>query len=473
MLTAPALESTKTVELTRGQIWAIKQRGQFAMHTGYGGGKTMAGCVVMDVFSRSLANDRDIKSAAYIFVEPTFQMTKDIAIPRMVEFCQIMGYIWTWQDKTSKLMRVQAWGYEYIIYFRSGENFESWRGMEGTHTHRLFGAVMDEAALMSREVFRVLLPRVNRRAQNENDYFLFASTTPPLPTDRHRSYNPYWLYEVFDNIYEGSTLENKFLPNIESYAEMITEEVGEEYARALVHGQRVDAKTGRLFWLFDEKRNVIDNLPMLSSGQRLDPLREKEIIAGFDFNINPMTCIVFIEHQGTLYSFKYFRSSQGGTRGMAREVCQWLKGFQGTVILDGDPSGKRTMTSSENTERMTSSLSDYDIIADEFRKHNIKHKFVAADCAPSVHGSADTVNIAFEKLLFYVVRNNEPNVKHVIDDLNHDPNEKENRKRWKENNPLSSHGSDIVRYVLSNIFGGAHTFESIAREKIYKQMRVT
>ena len=315
---------------------------------------------------------------------------------------------------------------------------------------------------------------VRRVTRFNTNAIRFVTSTPPVPGLRtYSGGDNYWIYNEIENIHEGCTMENVFLPDAEGYAKQIEMEVGETLAKALVYGQKVISTSGKLFWGFDKERNTVSELPF-------DFRYIQELQLSFDFNVNPMTALLFTMHKGVIYVYRAFRQYGSGSRKLTKEIVEnYIKKYckdLHMISIYGDPAGYWATSSSE-TDVMDTSLSNYDIIVDELLQGlspRISHREIeikAPRRAPTVAGSADTVNIMFEKGQIKVL-NTMDNYDWVERDLLEDPMDKQKeRERWKNKYPELSHYGDQFRYFVYSEFGDVRSYSYEYRQKIIDNMR--
>lgn len=470
------------VETTISQHWMLEQTGKFAAFLGYMGGKTYGGFLKIDyeaALNKAAVPQNELerlyvgKDSAWLITEPVASMIATVLVPKIEEFCKNMDYKWHFVKKFPSVdILIDAHGYSYYLYLRSAQNYLRWEGMQGTIEFPILGGWMDEGASNDYpEAWEYFVRRVTRF---KTDATRFVTGTPPIPSMRTYSQGDnYWVYKKITNIHEGTTMENIFMPDPEGYAKQIIEEVGETLARALVHGEKVEMLSGRLFWAYKPEKHLVEKLP-------LNEKYLKELNISFDFNVNCMTALLYTFHEGVLYIYRVFRGGiKVGTRIFTRKICneyirKYCKDLH-KINITGDPSGYWATSSSE-VDVMDRSLSNYDILVDEIliqfkgRIHSRDVNVKAAKHAPTVSGSADVVNVMLEKNLVKIVKTDKWKI--IDDDLKRDPNTEKDRDIWKKKYPESSHASDNVRYIVYTEFGDIRSFDSEYRQKTYEDMRV-
>lgn len=125
----------------------------------------------------------------------------------------------------------------------------------------------------------------------------------------------------------------------------------------------------------------------------------------FDFNINPMTCVMAGIKPGKIHFCESFKIKKSSTGELCDQVINTLKekkyvredGYSingSSFIITGDATGKHGDTRSH--------LTDWLIIQDKFEKAGIKIQLVVFESNPSVRDSANEVNSALEILKIFV-----------------------------------------------------------------------
>lgn len=460
--------SIKHIECTPSQLWLLAQRGIFALIAGYGAAKTWGILLKLDYDAREWKL-KDGRNSSYIVAEPVFSMIEDVIYPKIEEFCELYGY--DWENVPGKQPRViiHAYGYSFLLYLRSCENYTRWEGMQGTVDYPLRGGCIDEASTIPYpRAWEYMCRRVSRFAPH--DAIRFMTTTPPVPIDgvgSKRKHNINWIYDAVQNIHEASTLENRFLPDIAGYADEIRSQVGDVLAKSLVEGKRFDSIQGKLIWAFKPELHLV----------RADPASLKSFwdykdqMLSWDFNLDPMICVRAVVIRGVVFIYHVYVHRKMATRVVARKIAQEYSINQ-TVALYGDPSGSRLTTNAE-TDKMGNSLSDYDQIRDEFARARIETKLEVESRAPSIHGSADSFNIALERgMLKIVFPDDKNNLKYLVHDMEVASLDPEDYKTWKENYPNDSHALDAARYMNYSLFGDTRIFKARERSLMYSNRRL-
>lgn len=132
-------------------------------------------------------------------------------------------------------------------------------------------------------------------------------------------------------LYIGSTRENKALP--EDYVAELLANMSEEAARAYVDGEFVNLTEGRVYYAFDDNENVIE----------MQRPKGSTLGVGIDFNVNPMSAVVFWYLNDHMHVIKEYELKRSDTELMA----QTLREDWGAELIEAypDATGARKQTS--------------------------------------------------------------------------------------------------------------------------------
>ena len=197
-----------------------------ALVGGRGSGKTYVGALDMAVRAMS-ADSRGLLFGVYA---PTYGMLKDATFRALTTICDQMHCLRS--INLSDMMLKLGNGAEIIC--RSLDDPERARGPN------LAGAWLDEASLMKRDAFEIVIASL--RGGGGKPGWLSATFTP-----KGRAH---WTYEVFGSGREGTelfrirTLENPFLP--EGFYEAVRSQYTEFFAKQELEGEFID-QAGTLF----------------------------------------------------------------------------------------------------------------------------------------------------------------------------------------------------------------------------------
>lgn len=220
-----------------------------ALVTGYGGGKTYAGC--MEMIQVSGVN----KGVPNIYIEPTNQMVKDILEPEMINIIERNKIPYHW-NKTDHNFYFPMWNGH--VWLRSGDKPEKMKGINAG----VLG--IDEPFIQDEEIYKIAVSRARHPLARVKGIFL---TGTPEQLN--------WGYDLlFDNenmgktvqLYQGSTIDNqKYLG--EAYIQQLMSAYSDKEVEAYVYGKFINLQSGLLYYAFSD-RNVIEhyhykpNLPL-------------------------------------------------------------------------------------------------------------------------------------------------------------------------------------------------------------------
>ena len=159
-----------------------------------------------------------------------------------------------------------------IIYAYSLDNYQNIRGIE------IGWGWLDETRDTPREAFDVVLGRLRDKRAKKLELRLTSSPC---------GYN--WLYDYFAGpnkkpgyeMVQGSTFDNPYLPP--SYVESLRDSYDDKMYQQEVLGQFVTTGVGQVYYSFNRLRNV----------RELERDPKYPLMIGMDFNINPMSAVVF------------------------------------------------------------------------------------------------------------------------------------------------------------------------------------
>lgn len=260
------------------------------------------------------------------------------------------------------------------IYAYSLDNYQNIRGIE------IGWGWLDETRDTPREAFDVVLGRLRDKRAKKLELRLTSSPC---------GYN--WLYDYFAGpskkagyeIVQGSTFDNPYLPA--SYAESLRDSYDEKMYQQEVLGQFVTTGVGQVYYSFKRSDHVRP-----TARETNYPL-----MVGMDFNINPMSAIVFQCIGPEIRVVDEISLMSSDTSEMGKSILAKY----GTVRIIPDSTGKRKQTSSKG-------LSDHQILRD------LGHE-VVYNANPARFDRYVCVNNLLEKDRLVI----DPKCKHLIADL--------------------------------------------------------
>ena len=260
--------------------------------TGYGGGKSLT------LYKRAIASALQNAPAPVIICLPSYPMARMITIPAMEELLDgkqsLLGRrAFKWDFRGIAPLRFRIWyrGREATIWVLSSEKP---RALVGPNVAAVY---MDEPFIQPYLAFDKLQSRVRHPAARSKEICLAGT-----PEQLNWGYDLFRgeLSERFDTgLVQASTTANLALGP--EYAERLLAGYDEETAAAYVGGEFRNLAKGRIYFGFEESRNVVpDDQVLLPQGVNMVqgpggfpiPVGAR-LGLGMDFNVNPMAFCVF------------------------------------------------------------------------------------------------------------------------------------------------------------------------------------
>lgn len=312
---------------------------------GYGSGKTFCGSLLGIMLCIKYEGIRGLVGAQ------TYPMLKDTTMQQYFEHLDNMGfkagYHYTFKVADGKLI---FWNGSEIL-FRHLQEPEKLKSLN------LGFVELEEMSNVPEATFKMLISRLrqNNIWGEDFQYRLFGHTNPESSKG--------WIYKYFveqkpDNyrLILAPTTQNTFLSP--DYVENMKKLYDEEYYRINVLGEFGDYTSGLVV-----KNFTNDNIKELHYQPDL-PLH-----LTFDFNVDPMSCILAHVADGKVFYFDEFILENTTTQGTMDEVLKKYPAHKSEIIVNGDASGDNRSTQSE--------VSNYVIIRNALKRHypNNKIKF--------------------------------------------------------------------------------------------------
>lgn len=213
----------------------------------------------------------------------------------------------------------------------------------------------------------------------------------------------------------------------------------ESYAR-FIEGLWDIPLANQFFSAFKRERNV-------GHGLKLDT--RHDIYVSFDFNVDPMTCVIGQSDGRTFVrALKEFRQPDSDTYALCELVKEYIKGYEHIVIITGDASGNNRMSGTRGH------INQYNIIKEQL---DLKwEQFEIPSVNPLIADSRTFMNSLFSKLPEFLV---DSSCEHLINDLmyvesiidlngNIGIKKKGTNKYMSLSNNELSHLSDCLRYFV-------------------------
>lgn len=312
---------------------------------GYGSGKTFCGSLLGILFCLKYPGVTGLVGAQ------TYTLLRDTTLKQYFEHLDNMGFR-------------QGYHYDYqkseeILKFKNGSEilFRHLQEPNKLKSLNLAFVELEEMSDTPESTFKMLISRLRQNIKpewrkNGFKYRLFGHTNPESSKG--------WIYKYFveekpDNyrLIQAPTTQNKFLEP--DYVESMKELYDEEYYRINVLGEFGDYTSGLVV-----KNFTNDNIKELHYQPDL-PLH-----LTFDFNVDPMSCILAHVADGKVFYFDEFILENTTTQGTMDEVLKKYPAHKSEIIVNGDASGDNRSTQSE--------VSNYVIIRNALKRHYPNNK---------------------------------------------------------------------------------------------------
>lgn len=312
---------------------------------GYGSGKTFCGSLLGILFCLKYPGVTGLVGAQ------TYTLLRDTTLKQYFEHLDNMGFRAGYHYDYQKS--------EEILKFKNGSEilFRHLQEPNKLKSLNLAFVELEEMSDTPESTFKMLISRLRQNIKPEwrkkgFKYRLFGHTNPESSKG--------WIYKYFveekpDNyrLIQAPTTQNKFLEP--DYVESMKELYDEEYYRINVLGEFGDYTSGLVV-----KNFTNDNIKELHYQPDL-PLH-----LTFDFNVDPMSCILAHVADGKVFYFDEFILENTTTQGTMDEVLKKYPAHKTDIIINGDASGDNRSTQSE--------VSNYVIIRNALKRHYPNNK---------------------------------------------------------------------------------------------------
>jgi hypothetical protein len=346
------------------------------------------------------------KEKTVVYVAPTFAMGKQICWKWLKQYTP-KSYI----KKLNESDLMLEFKNESVIYVKSGENYDSMRGLSLSYV------VMDEVADINKEAWQLVL---RPALSDQQGGALFIGT----PKGTNWFYDLYLQGKQLDRetwkSWSYTTLEGGHVPAEEieeAKKDLSPRDFKQEYEASF------EALSNRVVDLFNRELNV---KPTFDTGG--------EILVGMDFNVAPMSAVVGVRVGDELHIIKEYKQTNSNTRYLMESLCSDFEGRD--MIVFPDPSGRARKTSAVGGE------TDFTIIK------SFGASVIAPSKAPHVADSINNLNTmmcngAGQRRIFV-----DPSCKMLIKDLDTWVYEEADGDSNKNSRPDKKSGSDHLPDAL-------------------------
>jgi hypothetical protein len=330
---------------------------------------------------------------------------------------------WNW---SAKMMQLKI--RDSIIDFRSADNPETW---EGFGYHIIF---LNEAGIILRDANlykKTVLPMLMDYADSQ----LIAAGVPKGKRIKSGELHPF--YELSQKaLHEPGKYKHYKFP---SYSNpFLSPEDIDEIAGALddqtrkqeIEGEFVDTSDSPYMYAFAEDKHVIGNY-------EINP--HLDLLVSFDFNKEPMTCLVSQQPQvNKLVIFDEIRVSPGSTPEICEALLAKYPKFHGRMEVTGDATGRN------RSSLVRGNVNHYIIIADMLQLNS--RQLLVPRQNPSHQNSRILCNSVLQNAEFYI----HSRCRETINDCIYA--EVDSRGELVKTQQEGRHFFDNVRYLIESGF---------------------
>lgn len=320
----------------------------------------------------------------------------------------------------------------------SGEAINSWIGLTAAATG------IDEPFRQPERVYRDGISRASDGNAVLNQIFMAGT---PEPETQEWGEDITELEEFSDEkifVTTMSTWENR--ENLApGYIENLMSQYDSETARNYIDGIATSKKGGKMYYMFDPVKNVIEDTEYI-----IDTRAKSKLLIVYDFNFNPMTALIFLLLPGKAILMEDFKMEASNTWDLTHSIIAWLKEntepANTSLLITGDRTAIKRDT--RGHEQYNPVFNDYQIIQKVFRESHIKwmaFNMRIPSQNPDLVDRVQWVNAALEQRLVSIKKR----CKDTIDDLKFVKASKGSGGFKKDkSNPARTHHSDNFDYGL-------------------------
>lgn len=353
---------------------------------GYGSGKTIALCA--EAIALAYVN----RPRTIILASPSEKIIEETTYRTLKELCDANDLAFDYQSTSGRFTLL--FGHdrrEHGQILLIGQSF-----YKGPNIAALG---LDEPFSQRRSIVDNLMARVRSHTAQRLEVFWAGTAEPELME---------WGVEYFERDHDSAKLftvtiptrENRFLPP--SYVESLESRFDAKMQEIYLEGKYVLRSANPVYHAFERRKN--EERAVEVGSQRSEVGSQKsEMILGFDFNVDPMTCVLIRLIGRTYYQEREFVVHNSSTAEICGAVIAYLCSIsdqwstvndQRSIIVTGDASGRKRGT--------RGNLSDYEIIRDAFMKAEIPLSFHVPMENPAVRDRVNYVNKLFETVQFVI-----------------------------------------------------------------------
>ncbi len=320
---------------------------------GYGSGKTWSGALLGILLAQKYPGIKGLVGAK------TFKLVSETTLQTYFEHLRNMKIDYEFNKTDHKIKFKNS----SEIMFKYLDEPESLKSLN------LGFVEIEEVSDVPEASFFMLLSRL--RQSGIPRYRLFGHTNPEP--------NKGWIYKHFvENEKENyrlliaPTTENIHLPD--EYIDNMKDKFDPDYYKINVLGQFGDYTKGL----------VVKHFTGVNIKNNIEYKDDETLFIGCDFNVDPMSWVVFFVRDGAFYFFDEIVIENTTTKDAAEEFIHRYPHHKGKIVITGDASGDYRKTSSIFT--------DYAIIFNQLKKYGYRPKVKIRNFNPSVNSRIAAFN---------------------------------------------------------------------------------
>lgn len=327
----------------------------------------------------------------HLSISPSFDNACETVIPNLEDLCDSNGLTYEWQKSNNLFIIV--WGKKKsdiakILIHGMDSNFKGVTAASGD---------LNEPFSISEKSFKVWWERISHPKAKSMSR-IWGGTAEPKEMQ--------WGFHYFDK--DKFNTDTFYADTITTYDNI---HLSKEYIRGLEEtytvkdrevymlGKCINLGKEAVYYAFDRQKHSYQSF------YDMKVLLDTEFCLSFDFNVNPMTCILGLIDKNRIFVLEEFKISKSSTKDLCELVINRLRDkkiigskgltkFGKSIIITGDATGKNG-TSKSN-------LNDYEIIMQCFDNEKVEYTISVPEANPAVRDTVNDINNKFEKECLYI-----------------------------------------------------------------------
>ena len=291
--------------------------------------------------------------------EPTYDLITTIMVPRLTQALDKMGIKWTHNKRENRINTKHKKMGSFIL--RSMDNPERIVGFE-TYTTKIdeIDILTHEKAKLAwnkilgrnRQKPKTMKPIEQRLAPHRPMNQISAFSTP----EGFRFAHERWVELGGDNyeIIKSPTYANPFLPD--DYVDTLRASYPPHLADAYIEGDFVPMSEGLVYMNFAPALNLSTKAPN----------RERPLLVGMDFNVNPMSAVIGQIYDNELHIVDELMLDNSTTEDMGNELIKRFGHWHENDMIEimPDAAGNQRRTSARSTDHQILRDMGFDVTVD-------------------------------------------------------------------------------------------------------------